>query len=1108
MDNTAATHPTVKELTAFRLGKLTEAERAVVARHLAVCDACRQAAQRGTVGPSGSSPPPAKGSTLPPSAAAPGAPGETTTSSPSSGLPLARETETSPPSPAPPADVPPELVDHPRYRILRELGRGAMGVVYQAKHRVMERLVAVKVINKTLVEHPEALARFQQEVKAAAALPSHPNIVTAYDAERASDLHLLVMEYVEGWSLAQVLERKGPLPVGYACRCAHQVALGLQHAFEQGMVHRDLKPQNLIVTAKGVVKILDFGLARMASERQRGRRLTQDGAVMGTPEYMAPEQATDARQADIRADIYSLGCTLYCLLAGQPPFVEDTVVKTILAHMDREALSLTELRPDVPPGLAAAVARMMAKEPGQRYQTPAEVVQALAPFLAAKTPVPGPPVVTAAPPVVPPTKSPTLVPAPPPLVPPPEPAESSWTDLATVPAGASLLPVRRTAPATRPQGKRLALWAAVVVLGLAALAGGLYVAGVIGRKPAPPSERGTIVLEVNQPDVIVYVDDEKVTFAKPTEEGPVPIKRPAGSHHVRVAKKGFKDFREQITVPAGGRVSVEVKLERPPGTLVLKDLPDGAKVVVDGKEADVKPGARLELAEGRHLVKVNRPGHREFSRPITIQAGQTEEMSVELLPLPAMLVLTIDPAGAEVLIDGQTKYTAPPNREPLRIPVEAGKREVRVSKDGYHARTETITVDPGEEKAFPLPLRPIMVPVVLTVDPGPAEVFIDGQRVGTAPPDRQPLRFEAAAGTRQLKVSREGYRSDPQSVQVVPGMEKSLTVRLKLIPKEIKDAVRTFDAELKGVKASSQMVVKCVAISPDGQSILFNGGMPYPQGPLGGNEVHLWESGGQAHRLLKGKPVHKFPVTGVAFSPSGTSAISISSTGHSDQWAIWWDLQTGEVAQQEIGKFRGLDGYVVGAFSPKGPILACYRNDSVQLWDPTAKEKGPTVKAVNSVGGAKFLAFAPDLKRVLVGHAGGKLRVWDTATGQDVQTFPGHANQAAWFGVFSADGRRVLSGGPDRNVRVWDMQSGAEVVCLGDHPQEVTCAAFGPDGNHVVSGCKDGIVRWWEVKTGQALAVFKGHTMPITCVAYSPRGDQLVSGSSDKTVRVWALPPK
>jgi len=216
------------------------------------------------------------------------------------------------------------------------------------------------------------------------------------------------MEYVEGTSLAQLVEGHGPLPPGKACDYARQAALGLQHAFEQGMVHRDIKPHNLMLTPGGQVKVLDFGLARFAQETRPAGALTQPpaatpcaasaatpcaasadtltqaGAVMGTPDYMAPEQIRDAHAADTRADIYSLGCTLYALLAGRPPFPEGTVLQKAAAHLEEAPRPLAELRRDLPPGLAKVVARMMEKDPAKRYQTPAEAAAALLPFTGAE----------------------------------------------------------------------------------------------------------------------------------------------------------------------------------------------------------------------------------------------------------------------------------------------------------------------------------------------------------------------------------------------------------------------------------------------------------------------------------------------------------------------------------------------------------------------------------------------------------------------------------------------------------------------------------------------------------------------------------------------------
>ncbi len=287
----------------------------------------------------------------------------------------------------------------PGYEILGELGRGGMGVVYLAKNVLLDRREVLKVVNKALLDKPGVAERFLREIRSAAKL-DHNNVVKAYSALQVGDYLLFAMEFIDGEDLAKVVQRQGPLPIPHACHYVSHAALGLQHAHEQKLVHRDIKPQNLILWRQGkkhVVKVLDFGLAKAKREGQAITDLTGEGAMMGTPDYMAPEQAQDAASADIRADVYSLGCTLYFLLTGRPPFAGKSIFAILQAHISAEPTPLGQLRAEAPAGLAAVVAKTMAKDPARRYQQPIEVAQALAPFVKGTAPPAN--VVKAAPPI-------------------------------------------------------------------------------------------------------------------------------------------------------------------------------------------------------------------------------------------------------------------------------------------------------------------------------------------------------------------------------------------------------------------------------------------------------------------------------------------------------------------------------------------------------------------------------------------------------------------------------------------------------------------------------------------------------------------------------------
>src|SRR6516162_2468493 len=226
------------------------------------------------------------------------------------------------------------------YILIERLGEGGMGQVFKARHPKMGRTVALKLIRKDRLANPQAIRRFEHEIRAAAQV-SHPNVVTAYDAAQVGDTHFFVMEYVEGIDLNKLVRESGPLPVEQACAYIRQAALGLQHAHERGLIHRDIKPSNLLFAVKeGIVKILDMGLAKLPPSTPGSDTLnpvTEPDAVIGTPDFAAPEQVRSPQQADIRADLYSLGCTFYFLLSGRPPFLGDTAGEKLVKHQLDEA---------------------------------------------------------------------------------------------------------------------------------------------------------------------------------------------------------------------------------------------------------------------------------------------------------------------------------------------------------------------------------------------------------------------------------------------------------------------------------------------------------------------------------------------------------------------------------------------------------------------------------------------------------------------------------------------------------------------------------------------------------------------------------------------------
>ncbi len=521
-------------------------------------------------------------------------------------------------------NLPSELANNPQYEIIRELGHGGMGVVYLAKNKPMDRLEVLKVVNKTLLDHPGAVERFLREIRSAAKL-SHANVVGAYSAVQQGELLAFAMEYVEGEDLGSLVKTQGPLPIAHACFYVQQAAYGLQHAYEKQMVHRDIKPQNLILAREGrkhIVKVLDFGLAKVMREKHDDASLTGEGKMLGTPDYIAPEQTLDAAKADIRADIYSLGCTLYFLLSGRPPFSASSLGAILLAHQMQEAKPLNLVRPEVPAELAAVVRKMMAKNLAKRYQTPLEVVQALAPFVkqgttpksslelsmgTAKEPV----VVKAVKAESPPAPVASVKPPPPTPEAPPAVAWEALTegDIASAPLRKSGVIRTRRPPVRKPWLKQKWLIGSGIGVGVLLLALlGMWARGVFQVK----TKDGILTIQVNEPNADVYVDGEKVTVKWDNGGKKAEIRVKPGTHKVEVKKNGFSVDGKELTFKDGDR-EIFTALLLPEPRVAKPDAPpenvppaDDTKKPETTKSAVATAPRKADEKGARKLFKVRR----------------------------------------------------------------------------------------------------------------------------------------------------------------------------------------------------------------------------------------------------------------------------------------------------------------------------------------------------------------------------------------------------------------------------------------------------------------------------------------------------------------------
>jgi serine/threonine protein kinase/WD40 repeat protein len=1107
-------HPTSKVLSAYGSGKLDESVADAVRKHVDRCSDCQNQlaglpvgsfSARGRLAPTGSHAM-SERSEVRDTQLDGRVPG-TQTSSLDNTLPLG-------------------LRDHPDYHVVRELGRGGMGVVYLVQNKLMERKEVLKVIGDQVIARPESLERFQREIRSAARL-QHANIVIAYSVLRFGESLAMAMEYVDGYDLSYLVRKNGPLSIAIASNFTYQAALGLQHALEQGMVHRDIKPSNLMVARFGkkpVIKVLDFGLAKVTSEGQVAAAITREGQMLGTPDYVAPEQIRDAQSADVRADIYSLGCTLYCLLSGQPPFRGDHVWDVYQAHFSMDATPLNLVRPDVPTELAALVSKMMAKDPARRFQTPKDVSEALTPFFKKASAshgrsqpelssigetLPGRPVTQSRPSGA--EIGPGVVPA-------THPTESSvprghrdsLVESSPAPQSPHALTVAALAR-RRPRAFLMAV-AGILVVGLCVARFGWII------RVATPD--GVVVLEDLPENAEVFIDDGTITINAPRSKKFAEIKIAAGDHKIEVRLAGHPAFVSKVSVKPRGSHVVAV---------ILAPLKSGRPEErrVENNEASRGLAGALEHAPGTLTESViNESGFVSLFNGRDLggwkthpsQAG-TWRVSDDGVLMDSGPRLTRLYSTSGDYNDFHMRIEARFNHSGhaavyVRSPFVPGPENIAETETGYGVLINSTRGDrPRTGSIFREEINKVFgVWGAHPVAPGgwfTMEIVADGELLFTRV-NGAPMAYHVTANWGGQTYESGHLALQRNDAQTKLEIRKIEIRRLNLPGQQATNEILRLSGHINRVAQ--------IQFSMDGRFILSGGSghtIDYTDDGVrmhgGGNDntVRLWDVGsGQNIVTTESLP---WDVAGIALSSKAEFAASASGWNPSGGKAVSvWDLKTGRQTHRFVrDEARGVPRPSAVAISPDDRrIIAAYSDGQIRSWEIESEKE----EAAIIFKGAAFKAdefrsfrFTRGCDRVVTGSQSGTVETWDVATGERTTACTGHAGDVRGVAI-SGDGRVILSGGIDGTVRVWDAEKGNEIGRMRGHGSEINCVDISWDGRLGLSGGVDGAVILWNLFSRSEICRFSGHLLPVGSVAFSPDGKKAASGSADRTIRIWRLP--